>query len=103
MAKRDSQNAPGGQEPLAQGKWELLDKYAIGPISKLFRKRPVLAAIVVIIILLVVIVLWQKQISYESDQFAFRVRGVPSVQSEALRQCIGRAWGNKKEDVILSA
>lgn len=92
----------GGNAPLASGKWELVDKYFFGPIAALFRKHPVLAAIIVILVLSVVILIWQKQVAYETDFFAFRVRGVPSMESPALQGCISRGLKTGKEYIILS-
>jgi hypothetical protein len=88
--------------PLAEGKWQLVDKYLFAPIAELFRKRPVLATVLVIVILVAITVIWQKQVSFENDVFAFRVRGTPSMESSSLKSCIARGYG-RKSYIILSA
>lgn len=93
-------NSPNAS--LANNAWGMLDKYVVGPIFALFKGRPLLASILVIVLALTVVVIWQKEVSYENDFFAFRMRGVPSMESPELKACIARGYNAHKDYIMLS-
>lgn len=87
---------------LANSLWGLVDKYVGGPIFASFKNRPILASILVIVLAITTVVIWQKEISYENDFFAFRIRGVPSIESQELKDCISRGYKANKDYIMLS-